>query len=340
MSEYFLSLSRDDQREVLEIASAAMGRPAHLLEKDVWVVWALSALYAKDSPLEDALTFKGGTSLSKVYRVIDRFSEDIDLTYDIRRLIPDLTGESGELPASSSQARKWTRAVRERLPGWIASDVQPVMQAALTQAGLDATLVIAGKENEKLLLCYPPLKTGTGYVKPEVALEFGARSTGEPHAAHAITCDMAGQVADVLFPIATPLVMSAARTFWEKATAAHVFCAQGRIRGERYARHWHDLIALSRSPYFQEAVTSKTLPLAVAQHKSFFFSEKDADGQVIDYVHAVGGNLRLAPTGPARDALAEDYALMVADDVMVGNALAFDDLMQACSTLEQRINNV
>ena len=338
MAEHFLNLNRGDQREVLEIASAAMGRPAHLLEKDVWVVWALSALYAETSPLANALTFKGGTSLSKVYRVIDRFSEDIDLTYDIRRLIPDLMGESGELPATSSQSRKWTKAVRERLPGWIASEVQPILQTALNNAGLDAKLVISGKENEKLLLCYTPVKTGTGYVKPEVALEFGARSTGEPHAAQVVSCDMAGQVADVLFPTASPLVMSAARTFWEKATAAHVFCAQGRIRGERYARHWHDLIALSRSEYFQQAIGDKALALAVAQHKSFFFPEKDADGLVIDYVRAVSGHLQLAPVGQARDALAEDYALMIADDVMVGQALAFGDLMQACEALEQQIN--
>ncbi|MFX5839352.1 nucleotidyl transferase AbiEii/AbiGii toxin family protein, partial [Acinetobacter baumannii] len=67
-------------------------------------------------------------------------------------------------------------------------------------------------------------------------------------------------------------------------------------------------------------------------------SEKDANGQVIDYMHAVSGHLQLAPTGQARDALAEDYALMVADDVMVGQALAFNDLMQACEALEQRIN--
>lgn len=338
MDEHFLNLSRDDQREVLEIASAAMGRPAHLLEKDVWVVWALSALYGETSPLATALTFKGGTSLSKVYRIIDRFSEDIDLTYDIRRLIPDLMGDSNELPVSSSQARKWTKAVRERLPDWIASEVQPIFQTALSNAGLDAKLVISGKENEKLLLCYVPVKTGTGYVKPEVALEFGARSTGEPHTAQAVSCDMAGQVANVLFPTANPLTMSAARTFWEKATAAHVFCAQGRIRGERYARHWHDLIALARSEHFQQAIGDRVLALAVAQHKSFFFSEKDAHGQVINYVQAVSGHLQLAPVGQARDALAEDYSLMIADDVMVGQALAFGDLMQACEALEQQIN--
>jgi len=90
-------------------AGPGKNRPTtHLLEKDAWVVWALGALF--ESPLGTDLTFKGGTSLSKVYKVIDRFSEDIDLTYDIRKLIPDLTGGDESLPSNRSQATKWTRA--------------------------------------------------------------------------------------------------------------------------------------------------------------------------------------------------------------------------------------
>ena len=78
MAEYFFALSQDDQREALEQVRAETGRPTHLLEKDVWVVWTLRALF--ESPLAADLTFKGGTSLSKVYKIIDRFSEDVDLT--------------------------------------------------------------------------------------------------------------------------------------------------------------------------------------------------------------------------------------------------------------------
>ena len=121
MAEHYFALSKEDQGEVLEQARAKTGRPTHLLEKDVWVVWALGALF--ESPL--AADLKGGTSLSKVYKIIDRFSEDIDLTYDIRKLIADLTGGEDFLPASRSQANKWTKAVRDRLPGWIAAEVQP-----------------------------------------------------------------------------------------------------------------------------------------------------------------------------------------------------------------------
>jgi len=167
----------------------------------VWVVRTLgSALF--DSALANNLTFKGGTSLSKAYKVIDRFSEDIDLTYDIRKLIPDLTGEAGFLPASRSQASKWTRAVRERLPGWIASSVIPVIEAALARDQLQARLEIGGEEKDKLLLHYPAVKPGSGYVRTVVTLEFGGRAAGDPHQALPVACDMDGRVKDVSFPTA------------------------------------------------------------------------------------------------------------------------------------------
>src|SRR5690606_2646169 len=169
MPESFFELSQKDQREALEYARAETGRPAHLLEKDIWVVWTLRTLF--QSAIGADLTFKGGTSLSKAYKVIDRFSEDIDLTYDIRKLIPDLTGESGELPRSRSQAGKWTKAVRHRLPDWITTHIQPVIETALAQEGLQAQLEQGGKDNDKLMLRYPALTKGTGYIAPVVTLE-------------------------------------------------------------------------------------------------------------------------------------------------------------------------
>ncbi len=124
MSEAFLKLSADERREALAVAASASGRPAHLLEKDIWVVWALDALFS--SPLGEHLVFKGGTSLSKAYGVIRRFSEDVDLTYDIRALAPDLVGETGDaLPATRGEERRWTKAVGQRLPQWVKDHVLP-----------------------------------------------------------------------------------------------------------------------------------------------------------------------------------------------------------------------
>ncbi|MBN3851733.1 nucleotidyl transferase AbiEii/AbiGii toxin family protein, partial [Paraburkholderia sp. Ac-20342] len=249
-----------------------------------------------------------------------------------------LINDGGELPSSRSQASKWTQAVRHRLPDWIKTNVQPVIQASLEHDQLNARVELGGQDNDKLLLSYPPLAEGTGYVAPVITLEFGARATGEPHQIMSVTCDMDGYVPEVSFPTASPLVMSLARTFWEKATAAHVYCAQGRIRGERYARHWHDLAAIARSPHFDEVVADRAVATMVAQHKSIFFIEKDANGTVIDYANAAQGRLRLVPEDDARKALAEDYAAMLDDSILLVDAAPFDQLMQTCADIESRIN--
>ena len=133
-SQTYFSLSREDKIDALEVAASKLGRPADLLEKDVWVVWVLNALF--DSDLGEHLVFKGGTSLSKAYGVIQRFSEDVDLTYDIRAIAPDLVGDNGEgLPTTRSEERRWSKAVRHRLPEWISATVQPLTSVERCSSG-------------------------------------------------------------------------------------------------------------------------------------------------------------------------------------------------------------
>ena len=103
MADRFLNLSDAERQEALGVAASNSGRPAHLLEKDVWVVWCLGALFG--SPLGEHLVFKGGTSLSKVYGAIRRFSEDVDLTYDIRAIAPDLVKSSDSNPVPQTRSR-------------------------------------------------------------------------------------------------------------------------------------------------------------------------------------------------------------------------------------------
>jgi hypothetical protein len=335
MAEAWFALSARDQGDALEVAAGRSGRPAHLLEKDIWVVWALGVIYR--SPLASILTFKGGTSLSKVYQVIDRFSEDIDLTYDIRNLVPDLLRAGDPIPVSPSQEKRISSAVRSRLPQWISETVKPLFETACKQAGLEVGLTLAGKDHDKLIVSYPALKTGTGYAAPTIQLEFGARATGEPHQIHPVSCDMAPLIEGVDFPQAQPLVMAAERTFWEKATAAHVYCLQGRLRGERYARHWYDLVALTRSQYFESAIADRALALQVAQHKAMFFAEKDAAGKPIDYTQAVSNALQLIPEGAALTALENDYSAMLNDGLLLGPQPSFAELMVICRTIEDRV---
>ena len=333
MADYFFSLSTADQREVLQVAADSLGRPAYLLEKDLWVVWTLRELFT--ASIGEHLTFKGGTSLSKVYRLIDRFSEDIDLTYDIRQLIPELTNAE-EIPPSRAQAGKWVRQVRARLPGWIKSEVYPVLSAALERESIRAHLKLDG---DTIFVHYPALTPASDYVRPAVQLEFGARSSGEPHRRHPVICDMEGIVPGVDFPQAEPVVMDVARTFWEKATACHVYCAQHRLKSERFARHWHDLAAIARSNHFEEIAADKVVAGLVAEHKSWFFREKDAGDNNVDYRAAVIGSLKIVPEGAARKALEDDYAKMIEGGMMAGECLPFEDLMSACELLQQQLND-
>lgn len=334
MAEFF-QLSTAERLEALNTAANTSGIPPHLLEKDIWVVWSLRHLFT--GPYAQHLVFKGGTSLSKAYGVIRRFSEDVDLTYDIRAIASDLIGDTGSpLPATKSQEKKWSKEIRARLSSWVDSEIVPQLKQALLQQGLPATV---RAEGDKVFIDYEPLATGTGYVPSSVMLEFGARSTGEPSESRAIRCDAAEHLQGVEFPTATPQVMRAERTFWEKATAIHVFCAQGEFRGgDRFARHWHDVTRLDAAGFADAAIADKALAQAVADHKSVFFAEKNTQGEVIDYHLAVSGGLQLVPDDGALAKLATDYQHMVDDGLFLDDAEPFESLLERCKTIQQKAN--
>src|SRR5665213_1156379 len=334
MAEFF-QLSMAERLAALEQAANTSGRPPHLLEKDVWVVWSLQQLF--DGPHASHLVFKGGTSLSKAYGVIHRFSEDVDLTYDIRAIASDLIGDSATpLPSSKSQEKKWSKEIRSRLAHWVATEIVPQLTQRIEQQGISATV---RAEGDKVFVDYSPLTSGTGYVAPAVMLEFGARSTGEPSEPRAIHCDAATHLQGIAFPTATPKVMRAERTFWEKVTAIHVFCAQGEFRGgDRFVRQWHDVARLDAAGYADAAIADKTLARAVADHKSAFFAEKNTRGEVIDYYAAVAGGLQLVPDDGALAKLAADYRHMVDDGLFLDDAEPFDALLDRCRGIQQKAN--
>jgi hypothetical protein len=331
----FFQLSVTERREALDTAADASGLLPHLLEKDIWVVWSLRQVFA--GPYANHLVFKGGTSLSKAYGVIRRFSEDVDLTYDIRAIAGDLVGDAdAPLPASKSQEKKWTKEIRARLSDWVGTKIVPRLKLDLERHSLPANV---RAEGDKVFIDYAPLAIGTGYVAPAVMLEFGARSTGEPSEPRAIHCDAATHLQGVEFPTATPKVMRAERTFWEKATAIHVFCSQGEFRGgDRFARHWHDVTRLDTAGFADAAIADKALARAVADHKAVFFAEKNTHGKVIDYHAAVTGALQLVPEDGALAKLAIDYRHMVDDGLFLDDAEPFDALLERCRAIQHKAN--
>ena len=332
----FRSLAPGDKRDALVIAANRSERRAYLLEKDVWVVETLRVLV--EAPFGRHLTFKGGTSLAKAWRAIRRFSEDIDITYDIRAFAPDLAGGAGDeaLPPTRSQEQRWTKAIRNRLAAWVREQALPTVEAGLSRDGYTARV---RAEGERLHVGYDPSFEDYGFVRPEVLMDFGARSTGEPREARPITCDAAAFLPDLSFPEARPAAMLAERTFWEKATSMHVFCLRQRGRGDRLSRHWHDVARLDDAGVVEKALSDHALALAVARHKAVFFREKDAGGAWIDYEAAVSGKLRLAPTGPALAALADDYAGMLANGLLLDDGEPFEALIERCADIEARASS-
>ena len=196
----------------------------------------------------------------------------------------------------------------------------------------------ARAEDDRIYVGYVPVFDDYSFVRPEVMVEFGARSTGAPRARRFVECDAAAHLPDVVFPTASPSVMLAERTFWEKATAMHVFCRQQRRRGARLSRHWHDLVRLDDSGHAQAALAARNLALSVARHKSAFFAERDTTGSWIDYEAAVTGALQLVPTGQAYDALAEDYEKMLSDGMLLDDEETFKEVIGRCADIETRAN--
>lgn len=331
----FQSLTTRDKRDALEVAAAVSGRRAYLLEKDIWVVQTLAVLF--EAPFGESLVFKGGTSLSKAYHAIRRFSEDVDITYDIRRFAPELVADAGEeaLPDTPSQQGRWTGRIRRRLREWTEHDAASAVLEGMSRSGFPVQL---RSEGDRIHVEYEPLFDDYGFVKPEVLLEFGARSTGEPHQRRLIACDAAESISSVGFPSAQPSVMLAERTFWEKATAIHVFCRQRRQRGTRLSRHWHDLVRLDDAGYAEKALANRELARSVARHKSFFFRERDISGDWIDYEAAVSGGLQLCPDGPFGEALADDHKKMLRGGMLFDDEETFDEIINRCVDIEQRAN--
>ena len=336
----FHTLSPNDRRDALEVAASQSGRPAYLLEKDIWVVHALRLLF--DAPFGKYLAFKGGTSLSKAYKAIRRFSEDVDITYDIRVIAPDLASEiNKDSSLTRSQSDKWRKKIRRQLNEQVCEQILTSIEEGLSRSGLPARVYVSEESSSPTLrIDYSPLFDDYSFVKSEVMIEFDARATGEPREERIITCDAAEFLPDdVKFPSARTSVLLAERTFLEKATAIHVFCLQERRRGERLSRHWHDLVRLDNAGYADKALANRQLAFAVARHKAMFFPENGADGKRIDYHVAVSGGLRLIPSGEARKTLADDYARMVEGGILLDDTESFDQLMEQCVDIEAKVND-
>ncbi len=308
----FLRLAQADQQLTIEQTAARKGWAEFSVEKDFWVCWALRQLFAMPE-LAGHLTFKGGTSLSKAWGLIERFSEDLDLTID-RRVFGFGGGNSPEQASSAKQQAKRLKALRLACGEFVRDELLPKladrMQAELGAGGWELALAADDPDGQTLLFRYPTHYTTTRarYVRPLVRIEFGGRSDPWPTQERAV-CSVMAEVFPQLFSEPETLVQALApeRTFWEKAMLLHEETCRpnNKPRRPRMARHYYDLYRLIESGVAARAACDMALFDQVLAHRRVFFSQS-----WVDYRALAPGTLRLLPPIEREAAWRQDYAAM------------------------------
>ena len=333
MADAFLSLTTAEQRDILETAAAHSGRPSVILEKDIWICWALQTLFS--IPGRHPMAFKGGTSLSKVYGVIDRFSEDVDITLDYRAFADGFDPFAPGI--TRSRIRRFSDSLKSSVAGYARDVLGPALEAAAARLPTSGRHTVRlGDDGERVWFAYPSaVENPVGYLATEVLLEFGGRNVIDPNEQHQIVPDIAAMTSGLEFPTATVTVLSPARTFWEKATLIHVECHRRRLAAgpERLSRHWFDLACLAAHDAGRAALADRSLLEDVVRHKTVFFNASYAN-----YDRCLDGRLRLVPDNEQLAGFRSDYDAMRRAGIVGADAPEFDDLMDQIRDLEAEAN--
>ena len=333
MAEAFLCLDARERADILRTVAARSGRAAIILEKDIWVCWVLQALFSMPDP--HPMAFKGGTSLSKVYGIIDRFSEDVDVTLDYRAFNDGFDPFADGV--SRNQIRLFSKRLKNRVATYIRDVVTPALGGAADALAADGQHHIRiGDDGETIRFAYPSaVEDPDGYVRSEVLLEFGGRNVIDPNEQHTITPDMVALTHGLDYPTATVTVLSPLRTFWEKATLVHVECHRGHLseHPEPLARHWFDLTRLAAHDIGRAALADRQLLEDVVRHKTVFFHAGYAN-----YDQCLDRRLRLVPDDDQLAGLRTDYDAMRAAAIVAADAPEFDAMIEEIHTLEANVN--
>ncbi len=334
----FLTLSADDQRAACQEAEARMHLRAASIEKDFWVCWTLRELFAL--PEWGAhLTFKGGTSLSKAWQLIDRFSEDIDVVID-----RDFLGFGGDRSPGKATSRKQQRlaldALRKTAQDRILESLQPALHARITEK-LSAGVVWqlepdADDPDHQTLLFHYPTVFGTGdYVPPRVKIELGARSDIDPAETPQIEPYLNAAIPNLLGASRFSVrALAPRRTFWEKVMLLHeeTYRPAEKKRAARLSRHYYDVWCLIKHGIADQALADTGLFERIAAHRAVYFRYT-----WMDYATLRPGTLQLMPNRSQMTDWQRDYDSM-RETMFFGDAPEFLEILMQIGEFEQRFN--
>lgn len=333
--------SPKDRDAFIQEAAARLGTLPLIVEKDYWVCWLLGVIF-NDPRWEPHLVFKGGTSLSKVFNAIRRFSEDIDLSVS-----PAVLGyEEGELddaPSKSMRGKRFEQlqaSCAQMVSGPLKADLERLVSQSLGKPKQGKTWFryeLDPRTKSPILWfdyasTLPPVG---GYIIPAVKLEFGSLTDQRPNGKHIIRPMIADALPDMEAEKDVVVAMEVERTFWEKATILHAEYHRpaSQAIGERFSRHYSDLAALWKHPAGPAALAQLDLLRRVAVFKSRFFSSSWAS-----YETATPGSLRLVPPPHRESALVQDYARM--ESMFLDTPPSFDEVLEVLREAEATINKV
>lgn len=318
-------LDASQRKELFNETSARRGMTPAIVEKDFWVSWVLGRIYQHER-LSRLLMFKGGTSLSKAYGLIERFSEDIDLVLDWRVV----TEAEPEVERSKKKQKALNEAMRERAREYIASDLF-AMLAEVIDGVCECSI---DKEDAQIINIRYPAAFSDQYLRPEVRLEIGPLAAWLPYEEKTISCYAAEEFPDV-FDITEYVVqvIKAERTFWDKVTILHHEAHRPveNAQPSRYSRHYYDLYKMIHSDVKQRALDNLHLLVEVVEFKQRFYPRGWAK-----YEKAVPGSLKLIPADHVLDVVRKDYAAM--RNMIFGEVPEMDEIMAALQQLQQEIN--
>jgi hypothetical protein len=324
------NLSRNDRHDLFRETAGRRAMNPAIIEKDFWVCWVLKHLFA-DPTFGDHIVFKGGTSLSKVFGLIDRFSEDVDLILDWR-LLGYGPGQQDPFRDfdSATQRDRFNKQFNEQAAAYIANTFVPELErvlAACPQVGS----VVDTDDPQAVNVAYPAAFS-EDYLRPEVRLEIGPLASWVPSDSQTIQPYSAQAFPEVFDdPDCQVVAISAERTFWEKATILHQQAHRTGTMPSRYSRHYYDMYKLAGSTTKDASLADLALLRDVVTFKRRFYPSRWAR-----YEDAKPGTFKLVPAEARVGELRRDYRDMAI--MIFGDVPEFDLIIETLRYMENEIN--
>ncbi|MBO7449565.1 MAG: nucleotidyl transferase AbiEii/AbiGii toxin family protein [Clostridiales bacterium] len=329
-----VALLTDKELEELFTSTAIqIGIRPEAIEKDFWVCYALDHLF-NGCKFKDSFVFKGGTSLSKSYHLINRFSEDIDLILDWRKIISDDSDPWAE--RSKSKQDQYNKQLNSEAAKFYRKNLVPVLNDEMGDKLKVANLFSVDDQDEMVVNFSYPKLFNDNYLRPIIRLEIGPLAEWTPSHLTTITPFVAEKYPDIFNKVSTDvLTVDAERTFWEKITILHKIAhfPEDKMIPKRYARHLYDVYCMGHSSLKQSAFACKEL-----LRKDVIFKQKFYYSKGSHYETATLNDINLIPREDLLSELQKDYKAM--ENMIYGDVPSFEEIIKYLIELQNEIHSL